>query len=851
MIGRTVSHYKITEKLGGGGMGVVYKAHDTKLNRTVALKFLPSELTSDEDAKKRFIVEARAASALDHQNICNIHDIDETQDGQMFICMAHYSGETLNKKIERGPVSLKEAVDIVSEVAEGLAAAHKHGIVHRDIKPANLIVTEEGRVKIVDFGLAKLAGSTRITKNGKVPGTLFYMSPEQARGDEVDARSDIFSLGVVLYELLTGHVPFDGDHDAAVLYGIMNRDPEPMTKYGNDITEGVQQVVDKALQKDVDSRYQDVIDLQKDLKRVIGGASPIPGWVIALLRVMRRYRKPAIPLAVVLIAIIVWRMIPPPLPDQKSLAVLPFKNVGSEEINGALIYGMMYTLTSKLTQLEQFHELLSVIPSSEVYESGITSPREARRGFGVNLIIAGSLQRFGDSYRLTLDLIKVDTRILRVLASEMIDHRITNISAFQDETVVIAANMLNVELVPQAQQILAAGETPVSEALNFYLQGRGYLQRYQEEQNLDHAIGLFERALEHDSLYTLAYAGLGEAYLRKFRDSKDDKWVEYAVENSERAIQLSDSLAPVHVTLGLIYRETGEYERAIREFQRALALDPASNDACLGLGRAYDGLKRFAEAESTYQKAISMKPDYWAGYDALGLFYYGRGRYDDAIVQFGKVVALTPDNSKGYNHLGAAYYAQERWEEAGKMFERTIAIDPKYYRAYSNLAVIYYIQENYAKAASMAKKALELNDTNYRTWLNLANAYYWIPNRRNEAYDIYRHAIKLAEKQVEINPRNSRAVASLAGYYAVIGENAKAMELAEQALAMSPDDMNVMYFTGHTYEQLGEREKALEWIEKALEAGYPQKEIEGDPWLRELRKEERYQQLLQSRRDAD
>jgi serine/threonine protein kinase len=268
MIGKTISHYKILEKLGEGGMGVVYKAEDTKLKRVVALKFLPPEITRDQDAKKRFVREAQAASALQHNNICTIHEIDETPDGRMFICMDYYTGETVREKIKRGPLPPAEAIDIAINVAGGLAIAHEAGMVHRDIKPANLVVTSGGVVKVVDFGLAQLAGTTRVTKTGTAVGTVAYMSPEQAGGRQVDARSDVFSLGVVLYELLTGVLPFPGDHDAAVLYGIMHSDPKPMSEYGLDIPEALQSVIDRALQKETGERYQTVSELQDELEVV-------------------------------------------------------------------------------------------------------------------------------------------------------------------------------------------------------------------------------------------------------------------------------------------------------------------------------------------------------------------------------------------------------------------------------------------------------------------------------------------------------------------------------------------------------------------------------------------------------
>jgi formylglycine-generating enzyme required for sulfatase activity/cephalosporin-C deacetylase-like acetyl esterase len=270
MIGKTISHYRIIEKLGGGGMGVVYRAEDIRLKRIVALKFLPPELTRDEEAKKRFIHEAQAASALQHRNICTIHEIDETPDGQMFICMDCYDGETLKQKIVRGRVPVREAVDIAVQTAEGLAKAHEAGMVHRDIKPANIIVTKEGEVKILDFGLAKLAGQTRVTRTGTTLGTVAYMSPEQAMGGVVDARSDIFSLGAILYEMLAGEVPFPGEHEAAILYGIVHSEPEPVARDRSDVPDELRRIVGRMLSKDVDARYGSARELVEDLESLRG-----------------------------------------------------------------------------------------------------------------------------------------------------------------------------------------------------------------------------------------------------------------------------------------------------------------------------------------------------------------------------------------------------------------------------------------------------------------------------------------------------------------------------------------------------------------------------------------------------
>jgi tetratricopeptide (TPR) repeat protein len=537
--------------------------------------------------------------------------------------------------------------------------------------------------------------------------------------------------------------------------------------------------------------------------------------------------------------------------EEVHLAVPPFENVGGDPANQAFCDGLMETLTSKITQLQQFHESLWVVPASEMRTLEVASPSAVRRAFGVNLVVTGSVQRIDDNFRLTLNLIDVGGgKTPRQVGSSVIDDRMTNVSVLQDEAVIRLAEMLNVELEPRVRQMLAAGGTTVSEAYKYYVQGRGYLQRYERMENIDYAIGLFERAIDQDSQYALAFAGLGVAYWRKYEVSRDARWVQPAVENCQRGVELNNQLAPVHVTLGLVYSGTGEHDAAISEYQTALALDPANTAAYGGLAAVYADLGRLEEAESTYKKAITMKPDYWGGYHALGKFYYSYGRFDEAAGQFRRVVALTPDNHSGYNNVGAMYHYQEEYALARDMYEKSLEIKPNV-RSYGNLGIIYYIEGRYADAAAMCEEALEINDSNYKTWANLANAYYWMPGRRNEAIDGYRHAAELAEEIRKVNPRDARLLATLAAYYAMLGENEKALSLIGKALEIAPDKLFVIYFISYSYEHLGDREKALHWIAKAVEMGYPVEEILRDPFLRELREDERFQRLMREIREAD
>jgi predicted Ser/Thr protein kinase len=301
MIGKTVSHYHILEQLGGGGMGVVYKAEDTRLQRSVALKFLPPELTRDPESRERFVHEAQAASALQHENICTIYDVDETQDGQLFISMEYYAGETLRKSIEEGPLPIAEATRIAGQVAQGLANAHQGGIVHRDIKPENIMITRDGGVKIVDFGLAKLAGKTRLTQMGTTLGTVAYMSPEQARGEAVDYRTDVWSLGAVLYEMLTGRCPFRGDHEQAVIYSILNQDPDPVTALLSEVPDALVAVVHRALKKEPEARYGSMAEMLEALKEYQAGSHPAGAGTLDIKALIRKPRV-VIPALVVLLA---------------------------------------------------------------------------------------------------------------------------------------------------------------------------------------------------------------------------------------------------------------------------------------------------------------------------------------------------------------------------------------------------------------------------------------------------------------------------------------------------------------------------------------------------------------------
>ncbi len=859
MIGETILHYNILEKLGEGGMGVVYLAEDTKLERKVAIKFLPHHISANNEERERFKIEAKAAAALNHPNIATIYSIEET-DEEMFIVMEYIEGKELKDIVgahSNKPLQMKNIINYAIQIAEGLEAAHKKEIVHRDIKSSNIMITEEGKIKIMDFGLAKIRGGSHLTTIGTTIGTVAYMSPEQAKGDEVNHKTDIWSFGVLLYEMLTMKLPFKGEYDQAVIYSILSEKPERMQLTQKDYSPALVNIVNKCLQKDQKTRYQSISKLLYDLKRVI--EVPDASADTKLHENGKTFfdnnfkHKYALVIGGIGLSLVVLFFIFPfsrnffislisssSVSPAKHLLILPFNIIGGDSSKQAFCDGLVETLSSNLTQMEQFQGSLWIVPSSDVIQNKIKSASEAYKTYGANLVVTGSLQFLNNLLRLTLNL--VDAKNLRQLNSSIIDIKSKNIASIQNRVVVKLLEMLHIEMEPELRDILDAGKTSVPEAYEYYVRGKGNLQRYENLDNVEEAINLFNLAAESDTTYALAYAGLGEAFLRKYELTQNSELINSAKENAEKAFKIDSTLAPINVTLGMIYSETGSYKLAIDHFKSALLNDPTDAAAFRGLAKAYEASDNIQEAEFTYKRAISLKPDYWAGYNDLGVFYYRHSQYTDAINQFKKVIELTPDNYRGYNNLGGIYYMLERWSDARRMFERSLKIR-KSYNIYSNLGTLYYIEGKYADAAKMYEEALKINNNDYITWGNLAAAYYWSPGNRDKAISTYNNAINLAKTKLKINPKDYEVVSNLAAYYADIGDSSKALKLLKESINSAGDNAMVMFRAATIYEHLGNRKKALYWIGKAIAGGYSRSEIEHQPELKQLITDERYKQI--------
>ena len=651
MIGQVVSHYKILEELGSGGMGVVYKAEDTRLKRTVALKFLPAELTRDDSAKTRFANEAQAASALQHHNICTIHEIDETPDGRMFICMDCYDGETLKDKIARGPLPINEAVDIAVQVAEGLAEAHKAGMVHRDIKPANIVVTKGGVVKILDFGVAKLAGMTKVTRKGMTVGTVSYMSPEQARGDDVDRRSDVWSLGVVLYELLTGTTPFKGTHEAAILYSIQHSEPGPISKMRGQVPPELESIVLDAMTKDASRRPGSMGELARRLRAFRQGAASGPsvtGSGLLWATPRRRGLSAAVLVAFVALAVFVWNTLSTPVAGAiGSIAVLPLENLTGDPEQEYFVDGMTEVLTARIAQNSSL-KVISRTSAMRYKDTDLSLPQIAKE-LGVDAVIEGSIFRFGDRVRITAQLI--DARNDTHIWSDTYDRDLRNVLAMQSEIAQAIFREVHIRLTPDEERGLTDNREINPLALESYLRGRFLLNKRTRSGELQESIPCFEKTIELEPEYAAAYSALASAY---------SYIVDHGGLDPEVAIPKANALA-----------------------RRALELDGRQAEALAVLANtAYVHDWNWTESEKLFRQAISVDPNNAAAHQAFGEMLRCLWRFDEALSEIEIAQELDPLSPMTGAIKAWTLMVARRYEDAVAQLERALEMDADFYLLY-------------------------------------------------------------------------------------------------------------------------------------------------------------------------
>jgi len=658
--------YQIIQELGRGGMGVVYKAHDTKLKRTVALKFLPQELTHISELKERFMREAQAAAALDHPHICTVYEFDEGEE-KTFISMAYIEGQSLKKKIESGPLELDEAIRIAIQTAEGLQEAHNKGVVHRDIKSANIMVDERNQAKIMDFGLARVTGTTMVTQEGMIMGTIAYMSPEQARGEVVDHRTDIWSFGVVLYEMFSGQLPFKGEHDQAVVYSILNEKPKPLTDMRSEIPMSIEQVIDKAMEKDLDNRYQNIDELLDDLKSISEGI--VPEEIKARLRKAKlRKRKRAILYAgtagfLIILTVIALSIFTGPSEALDAIAVLPFENLTGNPEQEFFVDAATDELIGQLSQIGA----LRVISRRSImkYKGMEKSLPEIAQELNVDAVVEGTVLRIGDSVRIRVQLIEALPEE-RNLWAQTYDRDMTDVLVMYKEMARAIADKTRVELTAQEETILASTRQVNPEAYEAYNKGMFHAYKL-TSQDLELARGYFELALEKDPNFALAYVGIGfvwQAHIQQGLMSHSEAGPK-AEAASLKALELDDTLAEVHYFLAA--NQTWgkwDWESAGKSFERAIELNPNFPDA-----RAYYSwylfyMERPEEAKAQIERALDLDP-FNAAFRSLYAFdlMYAR-RFDEAIADLRETLRTAPTDQFALSAIRSAYHVKGMFEEA-------------------------------------------------------------------------------------------------------------------------------------------------------------------------------------------
>ena len=747
MIPETISHYRIISTLGKGGMGEVYLAEDTRLERKVAIKILPPESSSDERAQVRLIREAKAVAKLDHPNVCAIYEVVQ-EDSRSFIVMQYVEGETLSTRIARGPIELSQAVDIARQVADALAEAHAHQIIHRDIKPQNIMLTARRLVKVLDFGLATsfktlespqgdAATAKSLTDEGNIAGTVSYMSPEQLRGEPLDARTDIFSLGSVIYETVSGHAPFASESAATTISAILNREPPMLARFVRDVPEALEWIVTKALRKDREERHQTAkellgdltnlkrkLDSQTNLEHVIPAAAapgppsdsrdsfrpPAPpphrgDFATKVLAVRKLVWSVVVPILVISYVFVRPALrsrfdVVPTASSIDSIAVLPFVNVSGEPDTEFLSDGISDTLIGQLSQLSN----LRVISLSSVlrYKGRQVDPETVGRDLNVRAVLAGRfIQRNG---RVSISTELVDIRDNRRLWGEQYDRKADDILRLPTQISRAVVDNLRMKPSRDERRLMAKRYTEDSEAYRLYLQGRFYWNKYTEA-GFRKSIEYFTQATQKDPSYALAYAGMADAYAQLGFELDSRESIPKTREFATKALELDDTLAEAHVSAAavkLLY--DWDFPTGEKELKRAIELNPSYPDARHFYGHYLEVVKRTREAIQVTRQGVDLDPNSLIINSELAWAYYFDRQYNEAIKQSQKAIELDPNFPVSHVYLGMTYGKTGRYEDAIRELKKAVELDPSASQSLVELGYVYAVSGKKAEAEDLIRQ---------------------------------------------------------------------------------------------------------------------------------------------------
>ncbi len=644
MVGQQILHYSILEKLGEGGMGIVYKAMDTRLSRLVAIKFLPRQIASDSEERDRFKIEAQAAASLSHPNISTIHAIEEAED-EVFIVMEFIDGVELKQRVESGSIALSDAIQLAGEIADGLQAAHQKGIVHRDIKSSNIMVATGGKVKIMDFGLAKVKGSGLVTRKGTTLGTAAYMSPEQAQGHEVDHRSDLWSLGVVVYEMLTGELPFKAGYEAAWTYAIVSENPLSPSELDRKIPGSIDAIVMRALEKDPTDRWSSAEEFKQALEQAQSD-----------METTEQATK------------------------KKAIVVVPFNNISPDADSDYFSDGLTEELIMNLSRLQDMRVVSRT--TSMQYKGTNKDVKTIGRELGVRYIVEGSVRKFQDKLRITAQLIDVQND--SQLWAESFKGTIEDVFDIQEEVSKQIVDALMLKLTPTEKVVLEKRATTNAEAFDCNLRARDFLYRLTKN-NIQFAVQLFNRAIELDPRYADAHAGLGEAYAYLYAFfTRQEEWRDRAVEASLKALMYDSNSSEAYAALGTAYLyDKKSEEDAVTAGKKAIELDPDNFIGYWVLGRIYYNTDRHEEAADLFNKVIALNPDFYTAYMDLRMAYEKLGnkvQLDDtvrrAVDVFDRYLTQHPDDARARMIHAQNLVHVDRTEEAKVEAAKAIDLNP-------------------------------------------------------------------------------------------------------------------------------------------------------------------------------